>query len=81
MHELTRCALIDRLEEAASRQAPLVLTLDNGVRRTVRVRDVRTRQGEDYLVSMDDEEIAISRIQSALPPIMAAGHRETHQDL
>jgi Rho-binding antiterminator len=64
-HRVGRCDFLDVLEESATIRTPVAVELVEGLRFTDVVRDVSTRDGEDYATFRDHGEVAVSDIRSA----------------
>jgi hypothetical protein len=59
-----RCGILDLLEAAALRSMPVEVRR-GGCWQRVRVCDVVSAQGEDWLVTVDGEHVAVSEITAA----------------
>ncbi|MFI9651293.1 hypothetical protein [Guyparkeria halopsychrophila] len=61
-----RCGILDVLEGAALHKRHAEVHLDGRWRR-IRVIDVVTDRGEDWVILADDERLAVGRIERARP--------------
>jgi transcriptional antiterminator Rof (Rho-off) len=59
---MDRCDLLDMLEEAALADQPLEIHLRDGETMQTRVREVLTRDGEDYAILEDGACLSVSTI-------------------
>ena len=61
---MDRCDVLDVLEEAATLGRPVAVELKGGKRFVDEIRELVTREGEDWAAFRDHEVIAVSDISS-----------------
>ena len=64
---MDRCDVLDVLEEAATLGRPVTVALNDGTQFVDEVRELVTREGEDWAAFQKHEVVAVSQISSCSP--------------